>query len=441
MRPKAPAYVGLGPLRLAPSLTVALLLVWVFGGHAAAQTGRTAPDALRRQVEQRFDVLTVKDGLALRPKDPARSVRAIEVSGGDIVVDGAPVTGSELRSKLGADADLVLQLSYLDVAAQRRLFSDTGLAPQESLSPPRSPEPPQPLRSRSSSERIRIGGSVTVDADEAIQGDVVAIGGSARIFGEVRGEVVAIGGYVELGPNATVRKGVTVVGGILRRAPSARVDGEIHEIGVGALDISGWHWAPPSLATLWWRRTFGAAFALLATLIRIAVLCLLAALVILVGREYVERVSALAAAQPFKAGAIGFLAQVLFLPILIITIVLLVVTIVGIPLLLLLPFALLGLGAIALIGFTAVGYHVGALLGARLGWVNVGPYASTMTGILVLLSPLLLARLVGLAGGPLFPMRLALGLIGILAEYLAWTIGFGAVALVRFGKPVGSPTA
>jgi hypothetical protein len=312
------------------------------------------------------------------------------------------------------------------------------VAPPEPPSPPRPLQPPQSLRSRRSSERVHIGGSVTVDADEAIDGDVVAIGGSARILGEVRGDVVAIGGHVELGPNAVVRKDVTVVGGTLRRDPAARVDGEIHEIGMGALGISGWRWAPPSLATLWWGPTLGAAFALLATAVRVAVLCLLAALVILVGREYVERVSAHAAAQPFKAGAIGFLAQALFFPILISTIVLLVVTIVGIPLLLLLPFALLGLGAIGLIGFTAVGYHLGRLLGARLGWVNVGPYASTMTGILLLVSPLLLARLVGLGGGPLSPMRFALGLIGILVEYLAWTIGFGAVALVRFGKSSAS---
>jgi hypothetical protein len=267
----------------------------------------------------------------------------------------------------------------------------------------------------------------------------VAIGGSARVLGEVRGEVVAIGGYVELGPKAIVRKGITVIGGTLRRDPAARVDGEVHEIGMGALDLSGLHWARPSLATFWWGRTLGAAFAFLATVVRVAVLCLLAALVILVGREYVERVSTLAAAQPLKAGAIGFLAQVLFLPILVITIVLLVVTIVGIPLLLLLPFALLGLGAVALIGFTAVGYHLGRLLGARLGWMNVGPYASTMAGILLLLSPLLLARLVGLGSGLLLPMTFGLGLIGVLVEYLAWTIGFGAVALVRFGRPPGSP--
>jgi hypothetical protein len=435
MRCNLPRHVGFGPVWLAPTLTVALLFVCAAGNQAAAQD-RTAPEALRRQVERRFIVSPVRDGLVLRPRALARRGQIIEVSGGDIVVDTAPVTGSELRGKLGADADLVLQLSYLDVAEQRRLFSDTpAVALPEPPSPPRPSQLPESFRSRRSSDRVHIGGGVTVDAGETIDGDVVAIGGSAHILGEVRGEVVAIGGYVELGPNAVVRKGITVVGGTLRRDPAARVDGEVHEVGLGALDLSGWHWARPSLATLWRGRTFGAAFALLATMIRVAVLCLLAALVILVGREYVERVSALAAAQPFKAGAIGFLAQVLFLPILIITIVLLVVTIVGIPLLLLLPFALLGLGAIGLIGFTAVGYHLGRLLGARLGWVNVGPYACTMAGILLLLSPLLLARLVGLGGGLLFPMTFGLGLIGILVEYLAWTIGFGAVALARFGKP------
>jgi hypothetical protein len=442
MRRNLHAHVGFGPLWPAPSLTFALLLVCAVGNHAAAQTDRTAPGALRRQVERRFTVFPVRDGLALRPKAPARIEQTIEVSGGDIVVDGSPVTGSELRSRLGADADLVLQLSYLDVAAQRRLFSDTPAPaspeppppPPERPPPPQPSPPPEPFRSRRSGERVHVGGGVTVDANETIDGDVVAIGGSAHVLGEVRGEVVAIGGYVELGPNAIVRKGITVVGGRLRRDPAARVDGEIREVGMGALDLSGWRWARPSLMTLRWGRTLGAAFALLATVIRVAVLCLLAALVILVGREYVERVSALAAAQPLKAGAIGFLAQVLFLPILIITIVLLVVTIVGIPLLLLLPFALLGLGAVGLIGFTAIGYHLGRLLGARLGWVNVGPYACTMAGILLLLSPLLLARLVGLGGGLLFPMTFGLGLIGILVEYLAWTIGFGAVALVRFGK-------
>ena len=426
------------------ALGVALLVVWACSGSASAQSARTASDELRRQVDRRFDVLVVRDGLALRPKTPSRGARTIEVRGGEIVLDGAPATGAELRDKLGADADLVIQLSYLDAAEQRKLFGESSgaLATPEAPSlpaPAEAPERSDSRRARRSGDRVRIGGSVRVDADEIVQGDVVAIGGSARIFGEVRGEVVAIGGVVELGPNAAVRRGVTVVGGTLRRDPTARVEGEINEIGLGMIDLSGLRWTPPPLGALWWGWTLGAAYALVATLVRVAVLCLLAALVMLLGRDYVERISARAAAEPVKAGAIGFLAQVLFLPILIITIILLVVTIIGIPLLVLIPFAILGLGIFGLVGFTAVAYHVGRLLVARVGLETAGPFGATLAGILLLLSPVLLARLVGLGGGVLYPMTLGLGLIGILVEYVAWTVGFGAVALTRFSKPLETP--
>jgi hypothetical protein len=430
------------------TLAIALLMACACVSGAVAQTGRAAPEELRRQVERRFDVLVVRDGLALRPQSSIRGVRTIEVRGGEIVIDGAPATGAELRDRLGADADLVIQLSYLDVESQRKLFDQSGggqtvteppapPAPPDAAppQPPEPPEPPEPTRARRSGDRVRIGGSITVDADELIDGDVVAIGGSARVFGEVRGEVVAIAGSVELGPNAVVRRDVTAVGGSIRRDPSARINGDVNEIGIGPIDLSGVRWTPPSLGAWWWGWTFGAAFALMATLIRLAVTCILAAIVILFGRDYIERVSARAAAEPIKAGAIGFLAQVLFLPVLVISIVLLVVTIIGIPLIVLIPFAVLGLGIVALVGFTAVGYHVGRLLIARLGWADPGPIGSTIAGIVLLVSPVLLARLIGLGGGVLYPMTLGLGMIGFLIEYLAWTVGFGAVALARFSRP------
>jgi len=47
----------------------------------------------------------------------------------------------------------------------------------------------------------------------------------------------------------------------------------------------------------------------------------------------------------------------------------------------------------------------------------------------------LLARIAGLGGGIMFPMTAGLSLIGVLVEYLAWTVGFGAVALARFTRP------
>jgi hypothetical protein len=360
-------------------------------------------------------------------------VRWVEVSGGTIAVNGAPVSGAELRDKLGDDADVVMQLSYLDPAARTAMFRDAvGGSPVERATPDQTTA----SENRSANGgRFKMGGSITVPAGDIVSGDVVDVGGSIHVLGEVRGDVVAIGGTVELGPAANVTGDVTVIGGSLLRDPAARVRGEVVDVGSGSMESWRARFPGGRWRERWGSWTFGPASSLLATLTRVAVLCLLAALVVLLGRDHVGRISARAAAEPLKAGAIGLLAQLLLLPLLIVTIVLLVVTIIGIPLLVLIPFILLGLVVVALVGFTAVAYHVGHLLNVRFGWVAGGPYATTIAGILLLVSPLLLARLIGLAGGVVFPMTLGLLVIGTILEYVAWTIGFGAVALARFHRP------
>ena len=88
-------------------------------------------EALRRQSEQRFDVLPLTSGLALRPKF-ARNVRSIEIINGAIAVDGTPVTAAELRDRIGADGDLVIRLSFLDESARRQLFRRPRILPRAS---------------------------------------------------------------------------------------------------------------------------------------------------------------------------------------------------------------------------------------------------------------------------------------------------------------------
>jgi hypothetical protein len=282
-------------------------------------------------------------------------------------------------------------------------------------------------------DRLRFGGNVRVDEDEVITGDVVAIGGSARIDGEVRGEVVVVGGNVELGPRALITRDLAVIGGVLQRAEGARIQGQLHEVGIGELDFGDfapWRdWRPGSM------RGFTRTLALMSTLGRVAILCVLGALVMLLARQYVETTSLRAAAEPLKAGAVGFLAQLLFLPVLFVTIVILIITLIGIPLLLLIPFALLGLCAIALLGFTSMAYRIGQFVSDRFGWGLSGPYAATILGVLVVVSPLLLARLLSLIGGPIMPITFGLFVIAFIVEYVVWTIGFGAVALARLDRP------
>jgi len=429
-------------------LTLALVAAaGVWAGPLAAQPAPADSAVLRQQIERRFEVLVLTDRIVLRPRSAAGSVRLIELGGpGTIAIDGAPATGAEVKDRLGADADAVLQLSYLDGAQRRALFGAAAASPAVPT-PPAPPEPstvpapppslpplePTERRRVRRGDRIRFGGNVRVDEGEVVTGDVVVIGGSARIDGEVRGEVVVVGGSVELGPRAVVTRDLAVVGGTLQRAEGARVQGQFHEIGIGELDfgdLAPWRdWRRGSM------RGFTRTLALMSTLGRVAILCVLGALVMLLGRPYVEQASQRAAAEPLKAGAIGFLAQLLFLPVLIVTIVILVVTIIGIPLLLLIPFALLALCAVALLGFTSMAYRIGQYASERFGWGLSGPYAATILGMLVIVSPLLLARLLSLIGGPIVPITFGLFVIAFIVEYVVWTIGFGAVALARLDRP------
>ena len=432
---------------------IALVAMTALGGDPAhAQAGDDQQqNALRRQVERRFEVLRLQDGLALRPRNDARGVGVIQLTDAAIVVDGTPVTGGELRARLGADnAELVLRLSYLEPPARRRLFESGTAAPEAAIAPPFPPAPPAPPfppRSRrfrrDGGDRVRFGGSVNVEEGEVVMGDAVAIGGSVRIDGQVTGNAVSIGGSLTLGPHADVAGDAVVIGGSLTRDPAAQVGGKVVDVGGGNFDFSSLGGRFPfGRITQFGMPFFGAArnaFALMSTLARIAVLCVLASLVLLVGRDYVERVGERAVAEPVKSGAIGLLAQVLFIPLLVITCVILVVTIIGIPFLVLIPFAMLALALIGLIGFTAVAYNVGRFVHQRLHWSDQNPYLSTVTGIVIVISPVLIARLLGLADWLLFPITGALFFLGFVLEYVAWTVGFGAVALLRFAQPRAVP--
>jgi hypothetical protein len=412
----------------------ALLCAGPVAAQPASQRDGPERSGFVDRIAQEFDVLPLRDGVALRPKS-ARGIRSIEVSGGAIAVDGQPVTGAELRERVSVEtADAILQLSYMSPADQRALFGDGSTVGTPAPGVVREPDHGADRRARRNArgDRVRIGGDVSVDAGEVVNGDTVAIGGSAQIEGEVQGDVVAIGGGVTLGPQAVVENDVVVIGGSLTRDPGARVRGAVKEVGWGMIVAD--RYLPPEWFGHWWRRGFGAAFALALTLTRLAVLCLFAALVVLLGAPYVDRVAAHARLEPLKAGVIGFLSQLLFVPLLIVTIVVLVATVIGIPLLVFVPFLVLAFGLAALLGFTAVAQEVGRWTTRRFGWTEIGPFGTTLLGIGTVLSPILLGRLLGLIGG-LFPITSALVLVGLCVEYLAWTIGFGAVALTRFQKP------
>ncbi len=408
-------------MKFTRSLLAALFVVVALQALGHGQT--TAPPELRDRLRERFDVVMLQQGVALVPREANSSVRMIQVVDGVVTIDGTTMTGAQLRERLGADADLVLQVSYLDRTAQQVL----GSAPAAAA--PVSP----PAVERTDVRRgglIRFGEDVRVGRNERVEGDVVAFGGGIDVDGEVTGDVMAFGGTIRLGPDAIVRGDVNAVGGGLERASGAEVNGEVNEVGRGRGRRGDWDFPGAAFGSVWSRVwSFGA------TVLRLTVLVLIGLIVAAFGRTALEGIGARTAATPVRSGLIGLAGEVLFVPVLILTVVVLAVSIIGIPLLVLVPFAVLALLLVALVGFIGLAHQLGGRLVAKFGWNTPGPYAAVAIGIVAIGALTLLGKLAGLAGG--FFLGAPLAGLGYFVEYVAWTVGFGAALLYWYQMQPG----
>lgn len=428
-------------------LTAVLLTLLALGSATLVAQTRQDDDqqrALRSRIEQRFDVVPLTDGVALRPKSPIRDVRLIEIaSDGAISINGSPVTGSELRERLGADAEPVLRVSYLDADARRALFAARQEVPpepveKEAVEPARPPaEDEAPRRSRRGyGDRVRIFGDVNVSEDESVSGQVVAVIGSVRIDGEVGDQVVAVLGSVNLGPKAVVRGDVVSVGGRVNRAPGAQIRGGVTEVALSDPGIPiNVRWPHNE----WWGPIyifggFGALPRLIASTFRLLLLVLFAGLALVLARPTVEAAAHRLSENPIQATFVGIATQILLVPTLILAAILLAISIIGIPLLLLLPFVVLILLVMALVGFAGAATAVGQWLRGKTGMAAAGGFVDIFLGILVILLPLLVGRVIGLAGWPVNPLAFLLVATGLAVEFLAWTSGFGAVLTNAFSR-------
>ncbi len=444
--------------RWAAGLAVLAVLA---GGAVGARAQTTTPAnpgyaELKSRIEQRFQVVVLRRGLVLVPKQAQTTYANIEISeDGGVLLDGTAVTGRELRGRVAGDADVVAQLSFLSAGDRRALFAQSEARDAAPPTPPRPAEPPvaapavpavpdvsatpeegwvERERYQRGGARVRVGGDVRVQQDEVVGDAVVAIFGSARIDGRVEGDVVAVAGSVYLGPRADVRGNVVSVGGGVERQPGARVRGDLNEVRVGFPSVGPWFHVRPWRGWVWPGGPFGESSDLLTTLMRMAVVALFAAMLVAVASGSVRRVSDVVVAEPFRAGIAGLAAQVFFLPVLVITIVVLAGSIVGIPLLLLVPFALLAVVVALFLGFAGASCGVGRLVTRRAGSHPATLFVTFIIGLAVIWALTLIARFVGLAGSPVRFVLGAVLLAGFVVEYAAWTVGLGAVLITRFGR-------
>jgi hypothetical protein len=407
-----------------------LTALWAGAYVLLAQTPTAAE--LRSQLMERYEIVALQQGVALVPRLADARVRIIQIVDGAVTVDGETLTAAQLRDRLGADANLVIQLTYLDRAALQGL-PGPGSSPATPTTVPAAP--PAPSRTvRRGGDIVRIGGPVTVGQDERVEGDVVAIFGPVTVDGEVTGDVVAVMGPLTLGPHAIVHGDVQAVGGPLTRAPEAQVSGDTNEVAIGA--NAGRRWSMSNFFGSFGDRV--GSFAV--TTARLLLFILLGLIAVALLRQPVERIAAKAASDPIRSTLVGLLAEILFVPVLLVTIFALVVSIVGIPLLVLVPFAVVLLGVVMLVGFTGAAYQAGSIMLHRFGRDDQNPYLAVAAGTVVIAAVTLFAKLVSMVGG--FFVGIPFTFVGYVIEYLAWTMGFGAAILAWFNlrnKSVSPP--
>ena len=173
-----------------------------------------------------------------------------------------------------------------------------------------------------------VGGSVTLRAG-AEADDVVAVGGSVTLEqGAKAKDVVAVGGSVKVGPDAVVEGDAVSIGGEVKIDPSGVVEGEHVTVGVGGL--AGLLGSVKSIKEKRQESEHGVAWSFFMLLLKYGIFFALALLVVMLVPRRVEVLAATMMNDPLRSIGTGILA-VLAQPFVSLG---LIVTIVGIPLLL-----------------------------------------------------------------------------------------------------------
>jgi hypothetical protein len=271
---------------------------------------------------------------------------------------------------------------------------------------------------------------VSIFGDTKVSGNVsdgtVSVLGNTYVDGKIDGDVVAVLGNMEIGPHAQIDGSVVVVGGTLQRDPASIIHGDVQHVFGGDFGSVGWlrSWVRHCLL-------YGRPLALapgLGWAWSLALACLaLYAVLALLFREGITRCVQTFETQPGQS-VLAALIAMLLTPVLV---VLLFVTVIGIPAV---PFVLVALFCAGLFGKAVML----AWLGRRItGSRGVGPMSHPVFAVLI--------------GGVLVLGLYLVPLLGFLVYKLLGVLGLGAVVYTAIqalrahraanaGPPRASPT-
>ena len=256
---------------------------------------------------------------------------------------------------------------------------------------------------------VRMFSDAEVPRGERVEGDVVAIFGDVLIEGSVSGNAVAVFGSVRLAPGASVEGDAVAVGGGLDQPQGATVGGQ--SVSLGFLPL---RWGVPALSFL-------LGLVLIAWLLSL----ILGWVLMLIFPTRMLRIATTASRRTGGSLLLGLLSAPLF----VIAVVLLLVTVIGIPIAVMLPVAYL---IAERAGQLALSYALGCrLMQRRLG---EGSFMMPMlAGTSFVATFFMLGIVLGRPEGFLRTAALFFDLLGFLLVTGMSVIGVGAFLLSRAG--------
>lgn len=287
-----------------------------------------------------------------------------------------------------------------------------------------------------------------IEEGRTVDGDVALLSGELTVAGAVAGDVLVLDGNLVLESSASVEGDVLQVGGSVT-SRGGSIGGDLVSVGGDRAitrDMEESFGEPPtppetdhrverygpdrSIGWTIWDNLRDAFSKLSLTISFFIVLAILGAIPLYFAREEFEITAATVRHSFVRSFLLGLAGQVLFLPALVV----LAVGILTVPLI---PVFMLAVALAFAGGYVAVGYAVGGLIGERgYDWLRelaAGPYRTLLVGLAALQVLYVVISFLDVFGGiagPLYGMTWAGATI---VTWIAFTAGFGAVALSYAG--------
>jgi hypothetical protein len=261
---------------------------------------------------------------------------------------------------------------------------------------------------------------ILVEKGEVIDGNIVKVHGNITIYGEVLGDVVCIRGKLKVGPEAHITGDVVLIGGTYDISPSAKIDGE-----KTILDITlPFGLKLGELISSFQDSLISRVFQLFKIIGWLIVWILIGMAMIAFAPKNYDIIRDCYEKDFLITSLAGLITSVV-VPVLSI---ILIFTIIGIPFIFVLYIVFFVSG---FIGLSALASIIAERLFPKL---KDNRYLSTIVGILILDSIMIIGRLLALPGGWFNVIGEVMSVVGGSLVAVGFIMGVGSIVLTMFGK-------